>query len=971
MADHWYSSMSSGSVITHVNWNEMVDDCWCQGGISGSYVGHSSNTTTAHGLDSYAGNASLTTVGTIGTGEWNGTAIEATYIGSHSNTQHDNNYYYQESDLTAVLNDNYPGSSNVNKNYLDNVSSNAKTAYDERGSQIAGDNLSWDGSQLNAAAGGGGSGGYPSGQDGAIQFASGGAHHGGDHRLIWDRYTPKLVVSGNIRINDTLYTDKIESHTGEDVAIEATDDIWLIANDHITLSATNELNIRDKGDSETWGMFDNNERTFHLSGSLKTESISSQVISSQNILTNYVSANALATSGYIYRVGHPYQKIRLYTGNVGGGSIDHYAGIYPSGENDYILLESGKAARYEVSVSSSHAGIYIEPTSYQSWSDNGDWYLNLGSDGYFTITTANSSAICADNKGYVGIGDVDEEDINYQLQVNGSVSSQSVTASGLSANILKHIGDDDTYIKFGNDSINLVCGDYEVCSADDGVFCGNPNGNNMGFQWDAEESSVLFCIKPVEKLVGIRIEEPLYPLHVMGAISAQAYSGNKLKVTTVSCSTYEGPSTVNMGDFVASNTALSKFYPSTLGNGISSNVKTLDDWYRASAQNLSKAYASAQLATYDGGDSLGSISWETPTASSGLSTQGGGMVSGTLTFFIDDYIASSNVIANTVASSTAITKFLISSEFSGWRNSVTTTEMDYLHGVTSDIQTQIDDITVGNAVTYWSSQVNKSVGSIYYGDGEVVVAPSGTDYGSYRFQVSGASYFSGNVQFIGELSSMADPTYASGAANKHYVDTVSGALSSRIEAIGGLDGATISSNFFYIYSGNTLWSWYEESGVKLYNISTSIQSKFLLSGVVYNAISSNKISSSSYKGLIEKAGITIDGGGGVIPSGIKGDSYIPYDCKLSKIVLTATPSGSIYIDIWKDTIDNFPPTVVDSITGEKCAFVSSNATIGIISSNNDLTNWTTSISDGDILRYYVSACTTVQRCTMTLILRRT
>jgi len=873
MADHWYSSMSSGSVITHVNWNEMVDDCWCQGGISGSYVGHSSNTTTAHGLDSYAGNASLTTVGTIGTGEWNGTAIEATYIGSHSNTQHDNNYYYQESDLTAVLNDNYPGSSNVNKNYLDNVSSNAKTAYDERGSQIAGDNLSWDGSQLNAAAGGGGSGGYPSGQDGAIQFASGGAHHGGDHRLIWDRYTPKLVVSGNIRINDTLYTDKIESHTGEDVAIEATDDIWLIANDHITLSATNELNIRDKGDSETWGMFDNNERTFHLSGSLKTESISSQVISSQNILTNYVSANALATSGYIYRVGHPYQKIRLYTGNVGGGSIDHYAGIYPSGENDYILLESGKAARYEVSVSSSHAGIYIEPTSYQSWSDNGDWYLNLGSDGYFTITTANSSAICADNKGYVGIGDVDEEDINYQLQVNGSVSSQSVTASGLSANILKHIGDDDTYIKFGNDSINLVCGDYEVCSADDGVFCGNPNGNNMGFQWDAEESSVLFCIKPVEKLVGIRIEEPLYPLHVMGAISAQAYSGNKLKVTTVSCSTYEGPSTVNMGDFVAS--------------------------------------------------------------------------------------------------STAITKFLISSEFSGWRNSVTTTEMDYLHGVTSDIQTQIDDITVGNAVTYWSSQVNKSVGSIYYGDGEVVVAPSGTDYGSYRFQVSGASYFSGNVQFIGELSSMADPTYASGAANKHYVDTVSGALSSRIEAIGGLDGATISSNFFYIYSGNTLWSWYEESGVKLYNISTSIQSKFLLSGVVYNAISSNKISSSSYKGLIEKAGITIDGGGGVIPSGIKGDSYIPYDCKLSKIVLTATPSGSIYIDIWKDTIDNFPPTVVDSITGEKCAFVSSNATIGIISSNNDLTNWTTSISDGDILRYYVSACTTVQRCTMTLILRRT
>ena len=79
-----------------------------------------------------------------------------------------------------------------------------------------------------------------------------------------------------------------------------------------------------------------------------------------------------------------------------------------------------------------------------------------------------------------------------------------------------------------------------------------------------------------------------------------------------------------------------------------------------------------------------------------------------------------------------------------------------------------------NDITYWSSQTDESAGSIYYDGGKVVVAPSGTDYGAYRFQVSGNSYFSGSVLFRGTgISGIADPTYASGVANKHYVDTIS------------------------------------------------------------------------------------------------------------------------------------------------------------------------------------------------------
>lgn len=42
----------------------------------------------------------------------------------HNNTYHTNDYYYQESDLTNVLNDNYPASSQVNRSLINSISSN-------------------------------------------------------------------------------------------------------------------------------------------------------------------------------------------------------------------------------------------------------------------------------------------------------------------------------------------------------------------------------------------------------------------------------------------------------------------------------------------------------------------------------------------------------------------------------------------------------------------------------------------------------------------------------------------------------------------------------------------------------------------------------------------------------------------------------------------------------------------------------
>jgi hypothetical protein len=109
-------------------------------------------------------------------------------------------------------------------------------------------------------------------------------------------------------------------------------------------------------------------------------------------------------------------------------------------------------------------------------------------------------------------------------------------------------------------------------------------------------------------------------------------------------------------------------------------------------------------------------------------------------------------------------------------------------------------------------------------------------------------------------------------------------------------------------------------------------------------------------------GIGIDGGGLEITTGIKNDLVIPYDMTITGWYLTADQTGSIVIDIWKDTYANFPPTVAGTITGtEKPTITASNKAQDLT-----LTSWTTTISAGDVLRFNVDSVTGIQRVTLVL-----
>src|SRR4029079_8241351 len=73
-----------------------------------------------------------------------------------------------------------------------------------------------------------------------------------------------------------------------------------------------------------------------------------------------------------------------------------------------------------------------------------------------------------------------------------------------------------------------------------------------------------------------------------------------------------------------------------------------------------------------------------------------------------------------------------------------------------------------------------------------------------------------------------------------------------------------------------------------------------------SAIGAWLASSNAIAGGIE---VVIDGGGAVITTGVKGDVQIPFAGTIAAVTLLADVSGSIVIDIWKDSYANYPPVV--------------------------------------------------------------
>jgi hypothetical protein len=113
--------------------------------------------------------------------------------------------------------------------------------------------------------------------------------------------------------------------------------------------------------------------------------------------------------------------------------------------------------------------------------------------------------------------------------------------------------------------------------------------------------------------------------------------------------------------------------------------------------------------------------------------------------------------------------------------------------------------------------------------------------------------------------------------------------------------------------------------------------------------------------------IIIDGGGSAITTGEKGHLEIPFACEIERVTLLADVSGSIVINIWKDTYANFPPAVGDKITADAPPTI----TTAVKSQDATLTGWTKTIAAGDILAFNVDSAATVTRVTLALKVKKT
>jgi hypothetical protein len=107
----------------------------------------------------------------------------------------------------------------------------------------------------------------------------------------------------------------------------------------------------------------------------------------------------------------------------------------------------------------------------------------------------------------------------------------------------------------------------------------------------------------------------------------------------------------------------------------------------------------------------------------------------------------------------------------------------------------------------------------------------------------------------------------------------------------------------------------------------------------------------------------IDGGGSAVTTGAKKAVVrFPWAGTITKATVLADQSGSVVLDVWKDTYANFPPTVADTITASAKPTLSS----ATKAEDSTLTGWTTSISAGDVLKVNVDSASTLTHVTLIL-----
>jgi len=160
-----------------------------------------------------------------------------------------------------------------------------------------------------------------------------------------------------------------------------------------------------------------------------------------------------------------------------------------------------------------------------------------------------------------------------------------------------------------------------------------------------------------------------------------------------------------------------------------------------------------------------------------------------------------------------------------------------------------------------------------------------------------------------------------------------------------------------------------ESGLSgetaLASLSTGLLKVTTGTGALSTATGSD-LPSHTHTGVAAGAGYLIDGGGATITTGVKGDlPPMPFAGSITGYAILADQSGSLTVQLWKDTMANYPPVVGDLVL---TMTLTSNTRVPTSGAYTAVTAIPFAV--GDVLRVNVSSATTVQRATIGLLLTR-
>jgi hypothetical protein len=113
-------------------------------------------------------------------------------------------------------------------------------------------------------------------------------------------------------------------------------------------------------------------------------------------------------------------------------------------------------------------------------------------------------------------------------------------------------------------------------------------------------------------------------------------------------------------------------------------------------------------------------------------------------------------------------------------------------------------------------------------------------------------------------------------------------------------------------------------------------------------------------------GLILDGGGSTITTGYKSFTTTAFSGEILSYTVLADRTGSIVIDVWKDTYANYPLTSGDSI----CATNKVTLATGIKNTDSTLTSWTKAFAVGDNFGFNVDSVSGVQKISLTLRVKK-